>query len=381
MSEQTYTELEQQLETAGPNGVIGHLIAALREEKQYHPLFDALLMQKRHELGVPLTRPTSFDTIPADKRDEFEKAYIAAAREVGELFLKEGSIPQAWLYLRTIREPQKIAEAIDAIPSGAPAEEDIIDIAFFQGVSPVIGLSMLLASHGTCSTITSLDQHFGQLPPDVRTKCSAVMVRELYNSLRETLQQEVLRRQAMTPPGQSIRQLITGRDWLFADDNYHIDVSHLNSVVRFGRSLDATSPELDLALQLAQYGARLSTQYQYAGTTPFEDFYPAHIHFFNALGGTGRDEALEYFREKLGENVGDPESQLAAVALVDLLQRIGLDEQALELACQYLATSGDEYGISIPDICAKTGRYDMLLKVAREQRDIINYTAALLGNA
>ena len=69
MSEQTYTELEQQLETAGPNGVIGHLIAALREEKQYHPLFDALLMQKRHELGVPLTRPTSFDTIPADKRD------------------------------------------------------------------------------------------------------------------------------------------------------------------------------------------------------------------------------------------------------------------------------------------------------------------------
>ena len=47
------------------------------------------------------------------KRDEVEKTYIAAAREVGELLLQEGAIPQAWMYLRTIREPQKIAAAIE----------------------------------------------------------------------------------------------------------------------------------------------------------------------------------------------------------------------------------------------------------------------------
>ena len=30
----------------------------------------------------------------------------------------------------------------------------------------------------------------------------------------------------------SIRQLVEGRAWLFADDSYHIDVSHLAAVVR-----------------------------------------------------------------------------------------------------------------------------------------------------
>ena len=80
---------------------------------------------------------------------------------------------------------------------------------------------------------------------------------------------------------------MAGREWLLANDSYHIDVSHLNAVVRFARALDRECPELDLALQLAEYGARLAPQYQYAGTPPFEEFYPAHIRFLGAL--LGRD--------------------------------------------------------------------------------------------
>ena len=123
----------------------------------------------------------------------------------------------------------------------------------------------------------------------------------------------------MNPPGQNLRELIGGREWLFADDSYHIDVSHLNAVVRFARFLDAGSPELDLALQLAQYGSRLAQQYQYAGNPPFDDFYPAHIQFFKALLGDDREQALAYFRSRIGDDVADTDNQMAAYVLVDLL--------------------------------------------------------------
>ena len=35
------------------------------------------------------------------------------------------------------------------------------------------------------------------------------------------------------PSGATIPELIAGRDWLFEDDAYHIDVSHLGAVVRY----------------------------------------------------------------------------------------------------------------------------------------------------
>src|SRR6185369_10304952 len=106
MSEQTFAELESLRKTKGPEAAIEHLITALRNDKKYHNLFDALLMRKKLALGAPLVRPTSFDDVPEGKRDEFEKAYVAAAREVGESLLKENAIGQAWMYLRTIRETQ-----------------------------------------------------------------------------------------------------------------------------------------------------------------------------------------------------------------------------------------------------------------------------------
>src|SRR5262249_15993564 len=147
----------------------------------------------------------------------------------------------------------------------------------------------------------------------------------------------------------SLRELIGGREWLFADDSYHIDVSHLNAVVRFARFLDADSPELDLALQLAQYGSRLAPQYQYAGNPPFDAFSQAPIQYFKALIGSDRDEALAYFRAKIGEDVADTDNQLAAYTLVDLLLRLGQRDEALELACRRLPDSADEFGLSLPE--------------------------------
>src|SRR5579872_1949300 len=346
MSEQTFDELQGIQKSQGSAAAIEHLISVLRDEKRFHQLFDALLMKKRFEMGLGLVRPTSFKDVPEERRDEFEKVYVDSARQVGKLLLADGSIPQAWHYFRAINEPQRVKEAIESIPDAASISDEVVEIALFQGVSAVKGLSMYLGSHGTCSTITAFDQVSMQLPVDARRHCAEVLVRKLYDDLRENVQHDVSRRQPMNPPGQNLRELIGGREWLFTDDSYHIDVSHLNSVVRFARFLDVGSPELDLALQLAQYGSRLAQQYQYAGNPPFDDFYPAHVQFFKALLGDEREQALAYFRARIGDDVADTDNQLAAFTLVDLLLRLDRRDEALELACRHLAESADEFGLS-----------------------------------
>jgi hypothetical protein len=378
MSTAAFSQLAEVHQQQGPAAAIDKLIETLRAGQDFHHLFDALLLRKKHELGLPLTHPTSFDDVPSPLRTEFEKSYVEAAREVGEALLSQQSIGQAWMYLRTIREPDKVAQALEALDPQASHEEELIDIALYQGVAPVKGLQLMLASHGTCSSITALDQQFSQFSPDVRMKCAAVLARRLYDDLCQTLQHEVERKQGLTPPGQSLRELIGGRDWLFADDNYHVDVSHLHAVVRFSRSLDESSPELKLALQLAEYGSKLAPHYQYAGDPPFQEFYPAHIQYFKAVSGEGREAALAYFREKLGSDVNDPDTQLAALGLLDLLTRLGHLQEALDLAAKYLVGAQDRFGFSFADLCQRAGRFDTLLEVAREKGDLITYTAALL---
>ena len=381
MSTDSFAELEALKTQQGPAAVLKKLADTLREQGQYHQLFDALLMQKKQSLGLPLLRPTSLDDVPADKRDDFEETYVASAREVGQLLLADKQLGQAWMYMRTIREPEPIKAALEKLDAKNEYSEEAIDIALYQGIAPVKGLEMMLNSHGTCSSITALDQQFLRLEPAARAQCAALLVRRLYDDVSQTLQHEVEKKQGLAAPGQTLRELMAGRDWLFADANYHIDVSHLHSVVRFARSLRADQPELPLAIQLAEYGSHLAEQYQYAGDPPFEDFYPAHVQFLKALGNINQDAALSYFRDKLRPDSFDPENQLVALGFVDLLTRLGRMDEALEVAKAHLSQSTDQTGFSFADLCADAGRYDLLTEVSKEKGDILTFTAAMLQSA
>jgi len=373
-----FDDLQTSAREQGPTAVLDRLAEALREQRQHHHLFDALLMRKKLDLGLPLDKPTSFDDVPDPLKDDFEKTYIASAREVGELLLADNQIGQAWLYFRTIREPEKIKAAIEALDPRTDAQEEIVEIALYHGVAPVQGVRMLLQTHGVCSTITALDQQFMRLEPAARSATAATLVRRLYDDLSFTLQQEVERKQGLAAPGQSLRELMAGRDWLFADGNYHIDVSHLHSVVRFARSLETEAPELPLAIQLAEYGSRLAQQYQYAGDPPFEEFYPAHIQYLKAVANQNREAALKYFHDRLPEDPYQADAQLIALVNVDLLVRVGRAEEALPIAFKYLAEAGEQVGFSLLDLCRKTGRFELLCESARNKGDLLQFTLGLL---
>ena len=381
MTELTFETIEQWNQTQGARAAIDRLIETLQADKDYHKLFDALLIKKKFELGLPLVRPTSFDDVPQDKQQEFEESYVDSARNIGMLFLEQKNIPQAWVYLRTVREIEPVKQAIEELEiSREPSEEteELLNIALHEGAHPVKGLEMMLATHGTCNTVTALDQTINQLSPEDRQRAAGLLVTVLYDDLKHTLQQEVQQKIATESPADTIRELIAGRDWLFEEGNYHIDVSHLNAVVRFSRFLNPGNPILQKAMELAEYGVRLAEQFQYPGDPPFDDFYAAHLQFFKVLADQDRDEGLAFFHKKLDSVPDEDDKPMIAYVLVDLLTRIGRLDEAVEPAERYLKNVDESSGFSFTQLCQEAGRIDVLLNTAREKGDLVAFTAALL---
>jgi tetratricopeptide (TPR) repeat protein len=375
----TFDRIAELSASDGPEAALNFLAESLRSEKNYHKLFDALLLKKKHELGLPLMRPTSLDDVPDDLRTDFEKFYVDAAREVGTLLLEDDQLNDAWVYFRTIQEPEKVSAALEnaTLPDDYDKSQELINIALYEGANPVRGLEFLLKSNGTCNTITALDQVIGQLGEEDRKKAAAMMVQHLYDELMMTVKSEVDGRMSL-PPGaapKTLRELIMGREWLFQDGNYHMDVSHLNSVVRFARSLDGDSPELELAVQLAEYGSQLDEQFQYGSEAPFEDCYPAHVQFFNVLLGRNVDDAIAYFQQKLDAEPDDEDKKMIAYVIVDLLLKADRMEQAHEVATKHLRFL-DEQTFSYPELCQKAGKRDAWASAAKDKGDLVGFAAA-----
>jgi hypothetical protein len=206
MSENLFGQLQDQLHAGGASAVFDRLAASLREQREYHKLFDALCLKKKYELGAPLNRPTSFDDVPAARRDEFESAYVAAAREVGQLLLADKKLSQSFVYFHALRETQPIRDAIEAVPMPRESNEEseeLIDLAFYKLIHPVKGMQIMLKTHGTCSTITALDQGFMNLSPEQRSACAALLVRTLHGDLLQSVQREVKQRMPFAEPART----------------------------------------------------------------------------------------------------------------------------------------------------------------------------------
>ena len=74
MNPTQFDELRAALETDGPESAIAKLCAGLREAKDYHRLFYALLLKKRHELARPRAQD-SIITIRGDADSQHERTF------------------------------------------------------------------------------------------------------------------------------------------------------------------------------------------------------------------------------------------------------------------------------------------------------------------
>jgi hypothetical protein len=392
MDQAIFDELQQMLAENGPDAAIDQLCVTLRENKDYANLFYALLLKKRHELGVSPLPTDASQNLPAEAHAPYEEAIRAAGRSVGRLYLEEGDIPRAWMYFRMLGEPEPVAQALetyqfkpreDRASDGDDADADLrqqlIDIAFNQGVHPRKGFDWILENYGICSTITTVTSHQG-MPADLREYCIKGLVRALYDQVGQRLAEEITRHEGKAPTTPSVHELIAGRDWLFGEDCYHVDTSHLSAVVQMSIELPP-SPELDLARELCEYGERLCPRFQYPGYPPFEDQYHDYGTYLNVLAGVNTEAGLEHFRAKVEKTDPQKDGTLAAEVLVNLYLRLKRPGDALAVARRYLAGAGEvpRSCPSIAELCKQANDFHTLSEVAREQGDPVHFMAALLA--
>jgi hypothetical protein len=106
---------------------------------------------------------------------------MAAAREVGGLFLADGDIPRAWPYFRAIGDSAPVAADIEKLQP-QENQEPVIEIALHERVHPRKGFELILGNYGICRAITFLEQY-----PDRKTRedCIRLLVRTLHRCGRK----------------------------------------------------------------------------------------------------------------------------------------------------------------------------------------------------
>jgi hypothetical protein len=365
--------IDQAARQGGARSALDLLVTIAQKDKNYPLLFDARLMQSRHKIGLPLIFNISLDDLPEEQRQAYEEAMREAARETGNLFLADGDIPRAWPYFRAIGDPAPVAAAIEKIDRHDQLD-GIIEVAFGQGVHPRKGFELLLKNHGICRAITFFEQY---PDPKTREQCALLLLRALHGELADNLRHAISRTEGQQPDGSSVSELIRGRDWLFGDLDYYVDTAHLTAIIPL--ALDFTDTEaLQLAVELCDYGAHLSSKFQSRSDPPFEDFYNDHAVFLKALLGCDVDTAVAHFRQKVDAATAGTGPAQILVMLLTRLKRYG---DALTVSLDYLGDQNPNQLAcpSIPQLCQLAGDYDSLREVARRRGDILNFTAGAIG--
>lgn len=381
--EQFQQELQKHDQSSSPSpaAILTALQKTLIARKDYHRLFDALLMESRLKLDLPLVRPASMDGIPEGKEQEFRDHYVKAARKVGALFLKDQQLADAWAYFRTINEPQPVRAAIEKLQIPSEPDEqfdEVVNLALYEGAHMVKGIEFLLATHGTCNTVTALSQLQAQMTAAERRQAAAIMVRTITDELLNSLKATIEAQKSVDEPSNDIAEIVQKHDWLFEGGSYHIDVSHLHSTVGFARALHQDDPELKLAVALCEYGRRLDGPLQYPGDVPFDDYYIANSHFLTALSGTNVEEGVQYFLKKLKDEPDEPDRRLISMVILDLAERTDQLPKVISHVLPHVGSVEDPNGFSFTEMCLDLNLQDQLIALAEQNDDPLAWAMARL---
>ena len=375
MPEDAFETLEQLLESENPSTSFDLLIGQFRAAKDYRSLFDARLMRKRLELGLPLFLTDDLSALPSEVRETYSQAVTETARDVGELFLSDGEIAQAWPYLRATGDSARVADAIEKVEAGDGVNR-IIEIAFQEGVHPAKGLELMVAKYGICQALSAFE--VSAVEKD-REKCIAVLARNLHTEVVERLGSAIEQAEGSRPVSTRIAELIGGRDWLFGEYSTYVDTSHLVSLLQHCPEV-SDAGVLQIFHDLCEYGKRLSSEVRVQCQPPFEDVYIDFDHYAQALLGIDIESHLAHFRRKVAETDPERTGSLPAQTLVRLLARLARYEEALEVALTHFphARSAELCCPAATELCYLAGRFDRLKEIARERGDWLSYAAASL---
>jgi tetratricopeptide (TPR) repeat protein len=382
--ENVFSWLDRLVQNAGDaNAAFERLVERLRSEKQYRQLFDARLMKKRWELGLPLVTQPTIAELPKEVQQAYQDGYVQAATEVGELYLADGDIPRAWTYFRALGNTKPVAEALETFApsdSDSPEAQDLlgstIQLAFQEGVNPRKGFELILQHYGMCRAITMFSSYPHE---DGRDESLRLLVRSLHGELVNNLKRAISSVEGKVPEGNAIPALIAGRDWLFENNAQHTDSSHIVSLLKLSGDLEDRE-SLKLAIEIADYGTQLGPMFQYQEDPPFDRVYEDRGTYLRALLGENVDAAVSHFEEKAERFDPERYGNGPAEVLVELFIRLGRFDEAIRIFRRYLMNFAPE-DLSCPSLlqlCQMAGDFEQLRQVAQQQSDPLSYMAALL---
>jgi hypothetical protein len=376
-----FADLQQAFQAEGTKGLLARLADTLRAKKQYHQLFEALKMQVRFELGLPLLYSDTPDSLTEEQRNKLEDGLIAACREVGLLLLRDGKIREGWLYLRAVGDKELVAAELSGVEADDEHLEELIEVCLHEGVDTARGYSLVLKHYGTCNAITTFEGVMPHRSRREQQQAARLLTEHLHRELLGSVRADIARQEGAAPQGQTVLELIADRPWLFGEFSYHIDTTHLASVVRYSRLL-VEPATLRLALDLTEYGRRLSQQFQFQGDEPFAELYPSHGLYLDALLGERVDEAIDYFREKADSLPREQYGPGPAEIYIDLLNRLGRPETALAEALRLSPPAGSQGGAagiapSLLDLAQAAGRFEAYLEHCRQRGDLLGFAAGV----
>ena len=301
------------------------------------------------------------------------------------------------MYLRATSAQNEVAKKLAELAASPPEDEetamaqmqDIIQVALWENVDPALGIRLVIESQGTCNSITAFDQVITRLPGFQQQSAIAVLVRHLNEELCEALKNDLAQRdrtdKQKLSEALSITELLESAGGLHDDPSFHVDVSHLQSVLRFAR-ISTDMEIIQLAWDLAVYASRLPENVTYPGEPPFEKVGEASCLFFGALLGKNVDEALAFFRKAITpERIAAGET-LPSDTLLFLLSRLGRSADAVHVALERPPQSNmpsmfQAAGMlpSLVELAIKGNKLDDVRDACRERGDEITFAATWLN--
>lgn len=374
-----YAQLEQAVAAGQPQQGLEQLIAHLREQGQYHELFEALKMQMRMRMGLPAAQADRQEKFDEATELQLERGLLEACRTVGELFMQQGRIREGWMYLRPVGDREVAAAAMATVEPTDENIDELLEVLLHEGVDIARGYRLVLDRLGTCNSITMFESSLAARPRADQQIAARLLVEHVHGELLENLRRDIAHREGSPPPEGSLEELLQSRGDLLRDGAYHLDTSHIGSTVRFARVLDDAQP-LRLALDLAHYGRRLHPQYQYPGEEPFLDLYPASVAFFQALLGEQVDAGIRYFTHKADAVDQQQFGTVAVEVLIDLLSRCGRHAEAMQAYARRVPVGARIIGIapSLLQLSQRLGEFAPMLEICKQRDDLLGYAAAIL---
>ena len=375
MKNDVFLKVEAVLAKKGSKACFNWLVDKFRNEKKYAELFEAMLMKKRYELDLPLLPSGPLNDLPEKQQQAYDAGSVEAAREVGRCFLAQGDITRAWPYYRAIGETKAVYEAIDQLDA-SDDQEGVIEIAYNECVHPRKGFELVLKNYGICRAITC----FSQYPKSISIEESALLLtRTVYSELHDNLSRAIQRKEGERPVVESISSLIEERDWLFEGSSYYIDTSHVSSIVQYSFHWEDVKT-LRLVIELCQYGKKLAEMFQHPGQQPFENVFEDYEIYIRAVLGENIEQAVEHFSSKVDASDPYEVGTAPAQTLVKVFVKLEKFDDAIDVYQRYLKDSDPAY-LNCPNarqICDMAENYERLKDLAREEGDLLSFTAAMI---